>query len=173
MDTPFDHCQMCNTDLSDKRYLVEKAIRNYQSLNSSEVIFEYAMCLECAGKMRMELSEESRNRIEQYFRSNINLSNLEDRIGLSNEGRIEELVSKCIVKDTRISETHEYSIYALCEGGEMIVGELPYALSGECMDEMTKLLSAKSLEILDDFIGNHFTGPPEVMEILKRRPILI
>ncbi len=173
VNTPFDTCQMCHADLSTKRYLVEKAIRNYPSLNSSEVIFEYAMCLECAGKMRMELSEESRNRIEQYFRSNINPSNLRDRIDLGNTGHIEGLVSKCIVKDTQINNTQEYSIYALCEGEEIIVGELPYALSGECMDEMTELLSAKSLDILDDFIGNHFTGPPEVMEILKRRPILI
>ena len=171
--TPFDSCQMCSCSLDNKRYLIEKAIRNYASLNTSEVIFEYAMCLECAGKMRMELSTESRSNIEKYFLNNVNQSEFQNRMGNTSTDDVNKLVSKCIVKNTDINDAREYSIYALCEGNQIVLGELPYALSGECMDEMTELLSAKSLDILDDFIGNHFSGPPEVMDILKRRPLLV
>jgi hypothetical protein len=60
---PFRTCMMCNQSLAEKQYMVEKAIKNYPSLGTKEIIFEYAMCLECAGKMHLELSEESRTRI--------------------------------------------------------------------------------------------------------------
>lgn len=61
----------------------------------------------------------------------------------------------------------------MCNGANMTINQFPYALSGEVQDEIMQLLSAKSLGILDDFIGNHFTGPPEIREILKRRPVFI
>jgi hypothetical protein len=49
----------------------------------------------------------------------------------------------------------------------------PYAISGTAMEEVNELISEKTRDILDDFIGQHFSGPPEVAEILKRRPVLV
>ncbi len=166
---PFANCLMCNQSLKKIQYVVEKAIRNYPDLGTSEIIFEYAMCIACAGKMHMELSEESRSRIEAYMTDHLKRKQLRSKEGVD----FNSSLTKCLVKETDISQSAEYSIYALCSGPEMVVGELPYALSGEVQDEVMQLLSAKSLDILDDFIGNHFTGPPEVMEILKRRPVFI
>lgn len=165
---PFEQCLMCNQSLKDKKYVVEKAIRNYPSLGTSEVIFEYAMCLPCATKMHMELSEESRARIEAYMMEHL-MNNSRSKTHRS----LDDSLSKCMVKETDISQSSEYSIYALCDGADMVINELPYAISGEVQDEIMQLLSAKSLDILDDFLGQHFSGPPEVMDILRRRPVLI
>lgn len=165
---PFKNCLMCSQSLIQRQYVVEKAIKNYPTLGTSEVIFEYAMCLSCASKMHMELSEESRERIEAYM-----ASHLKNKTKNQEKKDITASLSQCMVKETDLSQSSEYSIYALCNGSEMVVSELPYALSGEVQDEIMQLLSAKSLDIMDDFIGNHFTGPPEVMEILKRRPVFI
>jgi hypothetical protein len=167
---PFSECLMCHQSLVSIQYIVEKAIKNYPSIGTKEIIFEYAMCLTCAGKMNMELSEESRGRIEAYMADH--LKNRTRNRG-DNPININDVLSHCIVKETEVSNSTEYSIYALCDGSEIVVNELPYALSGEVQDEIMQLLSAKSLDILDDFIGNHFTGPPEIKEILRRRPVLI
>lgn len=167
---PFAECLMCHESLSNKQYVVEKAIKNYRSLGTTEIIFEYAMCLPCAGKMHMELSEESRTRIQAYLADHINKKSR--KLNRDNFN-IEETISHCMVKESAVSEATEYSIYALCNGSEIIVNEFPYAISGEVQEEIMQLLSAKTLDILDDFIGNHFSGPPEVMEILKRRPVFI
>lgn len=165
---PFKSCLMCNQSLDQLQYVVEKAIKNYPTLGTSEIIFEYAMCLTCAAKMHMELSEESRGRIEAYMAQHLKNKTKEREIK-----DVKTSLTKCMVRETDLSQSSEYSIYALCNGAEMVVSDLPYALSGEVQDEIMQLLSAKSLDIMDDFIGNHFTGPPEVMEILKRRPVFI
>lgn len=171
----FQSCLMCSRELikSGADYLIEKAVRNYPEVGHTEVIFEYAMCFECALKMRGELSEESRSRIDQYFAENAKHKARRSRLESSERNHVSRWLSHCLVKDTPVKGSREYSIYAHCRGNQMIYSELPYALSGEVMEEVMQLLSNKSLDILDDFMGQHFSGPPEVREILKRRPILI
>jgi hypothetical protein len=172
---PFTECLMCRQPLDDQDngYLIEKAIRNYPSLGGREIIFEYAMCLSCAMKMRTELSEESRSRIDRYFLTNLNLSERKKELAENESPNVDQWISTCIIKGTPVTTSSEYSIYAHCMGNQLLYSDLPYALSGEAMDEVMQLLSNKSLDLLDDFVGNHFGGPPEVMEILKRRPVLI
>ncbi|HPI80759.1 MAG TPA: hypothetical protein PLM35_09535 [Cyclobacteriaceae bacterium] len=167
---PFQTCMMCGQSLSGRQYVVEKSIKNYPSLGTRETIFEYAMCLGCAEKMNRELSEESRHRIENYMKAH-----LQGKARMPREGRpdVKTLLGRCLVNETDVNQSAEYSIYAMCNGADMTINEFPYALSGEAQDEIMQLLSAKSLGILDDFIGNHFTGPPEVRELLKRRPVFI
>lgn len=164
---PFSYCMMCDCALKDKQYLVEKAIRNYKALGTREVIFEFAMCLPCAGKMHFELSEESRGRVAAFMSNHI------VRKDYFSTEDVDRSILNCAVNGSAVEEVGEYSVYALCNGSEITLGEFPYALSGEAQDEIMKLLSAKSLEILDDFIGKHFSGPPEVIELLKKRPILV
>ena len=36
---PFRTCMMCNQSLAEKQYMVEKAIKNYPSLGTKEIIF--------------------------------------------------------------------------------------------------------------------------------------
>lgn len=169
--TPFDRCALCQCALDEKHYVVEKVIRNYVSLNTQEVIFEYAMCLACAENMRMELSEESRQKVEAYFSAHVDLVKRNDRIKQLQGQPLGQWISRCLIKDQMVQQSTSYSIYALCKGHELIPSDLPYAICEEAQDEIMQLLSAKSLEILDDFMGRHFSGPPEVAEILKRRPV--
>lgn len=171
----FQSCLICHRDLvkSGSDYLIEKAVRNYPEVGHTEVIFEYAMCFECAMNMRDELSEESRFRIDQYFAENMNREARRNRLESNERNHVSRWLSHCLVKNTPVKVSREYSLYAHCRGNQMIYSELPYALSGEVLDEVMQLLSNKSLDILDDFLGKHFGGPPEVREILKRRPILV
>jgi hypothetical protein len=78
-----------------------------------------------------------------------------------------------MVSGETINESKEYSLYAHAFGKKLVYDLFPYAVSGEVMEEVNDLISEKTREILDDFIGRHFSGPPEVAEILKRRPVLV
>jgi hypothetical protein len=167
-------CIMCNQNLHSpaQDYLIEKSLRVYPDLKKTEVIFEYAMCLRCAQAMHNELSTESKQRIEAYFAKHVNP---EHRQNLLSPKRlpVRQWISHCLVKQTPIKKSLEYSVYAHAYGKKLVYDFFPYAISGAVMEEVNELLSAHSRQILDDFIGKHFTGPPEIAELLKRRPVLV
>jgi hypothetical protein len=167
-------CIMCNQNLlaPPQDYLLEKAFRIYPEYKKTEVIFEYAMCLTCAHAMHNELSEESRQRIEAYFAERLQLSS-RDELLKPKRASFKNWVGNCLVKGTSLKQSNEYVLYGHAHGRQLVYDFFPYALSGEAMEEISELLSEKTREVLDDFIGKHFSGPPEIAEILKRRPVLI
>ena len=76
-DRPFDRCIECNKFLlnEDTEYLIEKAIRNYQGFQAKDVIFDYAICMDCAKVLRKQISVGSWQQIMTYFQKNLNVSN--------------------------------------------------------------------------------------------------
>jgi hypothetical protein len=59
------------------------------------------------------------------------------------------------------------------QGDKMLVGEFPYIISLEAMEELTELLSDETKDEFDDFKKNLLGGPPELEELLKGRPVLV
>jgi len=82
-------------------------------------------------------------------------------------------ISRCLIKDTPIRLSPEYQITAQCNGPYLLFTYMPFALSMAAMEEIGNLLSAKSRGEMDDFIGRHFSGPPEIAVLLKRRLALV
>lgn len=169
----FERCLVCDCYLLEAGtpYMIEKAIRQYAEMKVNEVIFEYAMCMTCATQMNGSLSEESRERINNYFTSNADLAARSLKLLQNRSRRIQPWINRCVIKDTPISKSQEYQIVAQCDGKHLLFSVMPFAISFEAMDEISNLLSEKSLGEIDDFMGRFFTGPPEVAEILKRRLI--
>ena len=169
-----DSCIMCNRSLLKpaQDYLIEKAFRMIPEYKKEEIIFEYAMCFACAEQMRNELSSESKQRIEDYFRHHIDF---EKRQALLHPKRLTfpNWIRECMVSGKSIKKSNEYSLYAHAFGKKLVYDLFPYSVSGAIMEEVNELISEKTREILDDFIGQHFSGPPEVAEILKKRPVLV
>lgn len=166
---PFENCLVCNCNLleEDTLYLVERAIKKYNALETSSVIFEYAMCMSCAMRMNEVLSEESKNKVEAYFAQHVNMH---QRIADNKEQYgtdVNKWVEHCMLKNTHESETEEYQLYGMFSGNTMLFTEMPYMLSGEAMDEITNLMSNKSLGDIDDFIDQFFGLPPEVRDAIK------
>jgi hypothetical protein len=172
---PFANCMVCDKFLLNNGtpYMIEKAVRQIPAMNVKEVLFEYAMCMDCVAMMNASLSVESRQRISAYFAERVNF--LKRGMGFLKNNRldIESWTENCLIKQTPIINTAEYQIVAECDGNNLAFSCAPFALSMEAMEEMTALLSEKSLGEIDDFTGKYFTGPPEVSAILKRRLVLI
>jgi len=175
---PFTHCLVCETDLMQETqpYSVERAIRHYPEMELTNVVFEYALCAKCTSDMENEISSETKMAIMTYFSEQFDYSsrpiwNTED--DEENEFDCSQWIDTCAVKGLPKTELFEYSLYARCIGDRIIPEVVPYMISGPAQDDLIELFSNKSLGFLDGFTDKHFTGPPELKELFKGRPILV
>lgn len=169
---PFDKCVMCERHLLEDgtQYLVEKAIKTYKGRDVKDTVFEYAICMDCRDQMHQKLSEESRIAINTYLNARIDpkqrLEDYEDK-------SIEDRISVCVVDKDEASEGGEYQIYAFCDGGDIILDVMPYMIRGEAMDKLLNLISSRTLDELNGFMKENFTGPPEFKEILDGPRVIL
>ncbi|OJJ15840.1 hypothetical protein BKI52_36590 [marine bacterium AO1-C] len=161
---PFERCISCDKYLLEDGtpYVIEKTIRNYKEHNVSDVIFEYAICMNCMANMRQAMSKESLEKMEQYFMSQVDP--LERQLQLLNNEtlNIEPWISHCMIKGTAREALDEYQICCQCDGKNIVFTIMPYMVGGQAMEEMAELLSAKSRGEIDDFMDNNFGLPPEL-----------
>lgn len=169
----FERCISCDTYLleSGTPYLIEKAVKKYPGYQATDVLFEYAMCMNCAAKMRQELSSESLQRIQQYFEQKVNFyDRLEDLEGCNDP---QQWLSHCIITGKPIHTLDEYQLLAYCEGKQLQFSGMPYMISGQAADEMTHLLSNKTIGEINRFIDENFGLPPELRKPIKDQPVLL
>lgn len=174
-DKPFTNCLVCQTDLlsGEVDYFIEKAIRNYKDHGVSDVVYEYAICIHCAQKMNQQMSEESMLSLQSYFsRQTSFLMKIQEHTFRREDKSEIDLPEECMITLKPKNELDEYMMYAQFRGDKMVKSTMPYLLSGQVMDEIAELLSNKTIDQLDDFMGEYFGGPPELEEIWKtRRPV--
>jgi len=171
---PFSTCINCDRHLLDDHveYVVEKAIRQYSSFNSKDVIFEYAICMDCALAIRNELSKESMQNIQQYLESTRMLSSRKQLIG-DNNWNVQDWLSHCAISGEAIEEQQEYQIYGHCRGRQLIFSGMPYMVGGKAAEEMAGLLSEKTRDELGRFMDDHFGLPPELKKIIQDKPFVM
>jgi len=174
---PFQKCLVCGIDLvkSGMPYFIEKAFRKYPGYKAFDITYEFAMCFKCAENLRKELSIESQERMKQYMESKIDFEKRRHSMsGLEPGKSLEPWLDHCLVSGEPLQDQNEYVLYGYFQGNNMMVSDFPYAIGPQAMDELTDLLSNKTLGEMDDFMGQYFTGPPEVNELFKpRRPVLL
>ena len=159
---PFKRCIECERKLDDDcEYIIEKAIKVYPGFSATDVIFDYAICLNCALNIRNSFSLESRQRIDEYFQENL------QRLKSTKKD-----FQRCLLTGLPINELSEYQIYAHCRGAFLSDQIEPYMISAQAQEEMMKLVSSKTNEILDGFFDKHFSPDPEIMNP-RPRPIMI
>lgn len=165
----FEHCLVCHENVleNEKDYFIEKIIRRIKSLNLTEVVFEYAICVACAQEMREKISQHSKIQMETFFLKNARLN---ERNSMALE--TQKTTEKCLFTGKTISDCDEFSVHAHCVGKEMILSLFPYAVSDEAMDTMSELLSAETMEELDRFKKTYFKGPPELLELLSPKRLI-
>lgn len=158
---PFEHCKQCSKNLHEPpaSYTIEKVYKRYPNTDQPQVLFEYAVCDDCAGDMRDEFSEESAMNLQSYF-----AQHLIGQEGLD-ERDIHERLNTCMIKSSSLEEEQEFAVVARGHGDQMLKSHYPFAISLTAMDELSELLSDKTRDLLDDFVERNFTGPPEFEEV--------
>lgn len=173
-EKPFEECLSCGTSLLEPevRYVIEKAVKRFPDLDTEEVIFEYAMCLNCAQSLRENLSKDSRERIDLYMRERM-LEVTRNFREYQEQGDPEASIKNCIITGKGIGSVMNYQLYAHCQGGKIIPDEGPFMISGQALEEIAELLSDKTRDELDDFINNNFGLPPEYADLIKGRDLVL
>ncbi|MFY0605494.1 MAG: hypothetical protein JXR10_02195 [Cyclobacteriaceae bacterium] len=161
-DGPFTHCIECEKYLLDgEDYMIEKACRQYPGFKATDVIFDCAICMECAMNMQKDISEESKQTMQSFLGNHFNSSR---RQALVRENRDDNaLIEECLVSGKKKSDCNEYQIFALCKGGVINPQFRPYMISGEALEQLTEMLSAKTKENLGGFFNKHFSPDPDLV----------
>lgn len=142
-------------------YVIEKAIRNYPGYQTTDVIFDYAICMECVRKMHQELSRESMITVQKYFSENVDLQAWRKRV--QEAPNVHHLTRTCLVKNTSAEDSTEFQIYAHCVGNKLNMQNPPYMISGEALAEIVEVLSKKTRDELDGFFNRHFAPAPGLL----------
>ncbi len=171
---PFEKCINCECSLLDPNvhYIVQKTIRRYEGYQANDVIVEFAICLQCAEEMRMEMSQESMQNIQNYFEGNTDLLRRRQELFDKNQTDPNAWVEECLVSGCNVNQTTEYQIAAHCSGNQLHLGLMPYMISGPVMAEISDLISQKTQDELDRFSDEHFGLPPEWRQSLSRTLVL-
>ena len=170
----FERCIMCDQNLleSGEHYMIEKAIKSYPDYSAKDVIFEYAICVSCAMKMRNELSSETLSRIDQYMAKNIDLSSRK-YLREQEDVNIENWLGNCLITGQSKDELEEYQLYAHCFGDKMVCADMPYMISGQVLYEVGELLSKQSRDELDGFKDEYFGLPPELKDLIGPKDVML
>lgn len=167
-EAPFRKCIECERELDgDCEYVIEKAVKNYPDFTASDVIFDYAICMECAVKINQELSKESMANIQAFFSNRLDINSRAKLIAEA-KGDINQLIGRCMISNEPKNSSTEYQIFAHCIGNKINMKNPPYMISGEVLAELAELLSEKTRGDLDGFFNKHFSPDPSLMEPTPR-----
>lgn len=172
---PFSYCISCEKYLLAEgvHYVIEKAVKQYQQFDTTDTIFEYAMCLECYDAIQESFSETSKNNIENYFRTNVDLLERRNQLLEDGELRIDRWISNCVVKGTSMRELTEFQIVCQCAGSDLLFTYLPFMIGNEAMDEVVQLLSTQTLGEIDGLYDNFFGLSPDLKSLLTDPRLLV
>jgi len=171
--TFFDRCIECDTYLLDKEipYFIEKAIKKYPGMRGYDVIVEYAICINCADKIRQRMSTKSMMKLTEYMHRNVDPARRTALISAEPDNPL-AWTDECLIKGLKKDELMEYQLYAQCLYDRLLLPDMPYMISHVAIGEMADLLSAQTLGEMDDFIGKHF-GPPSEVATGPRNLVLV
>ena len=153
-------------------YVIEKAFKRHANFEVEDVVFEYAMCESCAMQMSGAMSEESMEKVSNYFHTHVDFG-ARSRYLLSEDPiELSHWVGGCVVKGTPREELSEYQVLGQFVGEKLIFNVFPYLIGGEAMKELSMLLSKETLGEIDGFMDN-FGLPPELKDLWKDKPIMV
>lgn len=168
----FTHCSACNKELieSNALYMIEKAYSKNIQTNKIELVFEYAICVDCIQEVHSQISEESKKNMESYFSVAEAIEHRNRELTKYELYETDIWLQNCIVTNESIDNLDEYQIYAMCQGGKMPFYFTPYMVSGKAVDKVVDLLSNETLDVLNGF-WDKLDNPVRGEKIPKRRPV--
>ena len=143
-----------------------------QSYVAEECVFELAMCIDCREKMNEQLSEKSRVAMFDFLHDHADMESREAELG--NDSGTDAYIETCITCGKPRSESGSYTLGAMFTGEYLIKGPFPMLICDDCEAKMAETISDETRKVWDQFIGEHFPGPPsEVTLPTGHKPVLI
>ncbi len=139
---PFERCIECGCSLLEDGaplYSIEKVMK------AGETILEFAMCMGCAKSTSREISEESRERIDEFLSGARIVST--------------GLVECSFCGELQDEEEGEFERFTLARYGSMIGPG--HVVCHRCQSALEGLLSVETRRSMDEFVEKNFPGVPE------------
>ena len=161
---PIAHCSMCGKLLlsANEPYLIEKAFKKNLKTKNDDLVFEYALCLNCQQNALLELSKESRANIKMYFDLYVDFEKRQKVLANQENFKFTNCIKDCIITNKPIKEYGEYQIGGYFYDDQMLLASPPYAIGEKAMDEIQEVISKKTRDFLDGFKDKVI--PPEVRD---------
>jgi uncharacterized protein with PIN domain len=168
-DRPFSRCQDCGNDLDacEEGHLIQKVI------SGGETILEIALCVPCHEILMQSYSQESRERIWNYYLDHGNIGERLRKFFPIPVGNPEPWINHCITCNATRSYSHEYVIAAQVINGQLLYGETPLMICLGCMEKIVELLSEQSRETYDRWLDRVAPGSPESVSPKPRPRIFV
>lgn len=169
----FSNCLVCELPLLETGvpYFIEKSFKRVNH-NIEHVLYEYAVCAACAHDMNDKISDHSKQSIVHYYNS----CNKEEPS--LRQQKLDQYprywLTHCILKGTPNVELSEFNISGVFINDKMLLSaEFPSLVSMQAMEEIMEVLSSETKDEFDRFKREHIDGPPELMELLENKPVLM
>ncbi len=157
---PFHECLICNRYLlmEGTQYLIEKAFRGL------EIVFEYAICTRCFSEVAAGFSEDSRQKVDEYYADRVDLVGRRRFLMQRYPLNLEEWISQCLVTGLPRQTYTEYNVVVECDGNNLLFAYSPFLISGDALEEIYDLLSEHTRAELGGFMEHYLGLPPEAVE---------
>ncbi|MBN2009168.1 hypothetical protein JW960_07465 [candidate division KSB1 bacterium] len=153
-------------------YYIEKVIKQYKKLNTYDVIYEYAICASCCNKLASQYSQTSLENIQNYFLNHTDFLVRRHELLAYENIDINQWIDNCVIRGTSIHDLEEYQMACHCFGDKMVLDIFPFIIGGEALEEIVKLLSNQTLDIISDFKRNKLLSPTEPYPVNTDYPLL-
>jgi len=172
---PFENCLVCNKYLLKEgiSYMVEKVLKTYKDYDFYSTVYEYAICSDCHLKMQDQISEESKMNLQSYYSKTLNQKAAEPIFINPHEFNLNEWLSKCFFKGSSIKEMKEYQVVAQFEGAKMVLNMPPLVIGQEALNEMSALLSEKTIDEMNGFRDKFLGPPPDIEELIYGKRLIL
>jgi hypothetical protein len=172
---PFEYCQVCQKFLLDEgtSYVVEKAMKNYTNHDFYSTIFEYAICLECHTNIQQGMSVESIQNLQRYYTDIIAAKGNQAIVINLDDFNLDSWLSKCFFTGDAVKEMDEYQVVAQFNGSKMVMNMPPLLIGESAIEEMSHLLSDKTIDEMNGF-KQQFLGPdPQLEEYIFGKKLIL
>jgi uncharacterized protein with PIN domain len=147
---PFTRCVDCDTELyeSGANYMIQK------SMHRGEVIFEFALCMECHENLVRGFSKETTQRLMAHFEK---------------FGNELPTMNACIDCGKPRLDLSSYNIAANCLGPFF---ESAFLICNDCQEHIQPLISEKTRRSRDGWVGRNFPCAPESRDLVPDSPLM-
>ncbi len=166
---PFEKCFDCQSRLEDctDGYTIQKAF------SKGETIIEIAVCHSCQEKLQSEYSTKSREDLWNFFLDRSDIPGRLEKFSPIPVGQIRPWINRCLTCEALLANTDEYTVAVQCLGDQIIYGESPFMVCGECIDSLFELLSEQTKGIYNEWLDRCLPMAPAQPEDAPRRKIMI
>lgn len=152
----FTHCKVCQKELKDAIFFVEKAYQKNLNGKGFFVLFEFAICHKCRDEMAENISKESLMRMQKYMLSH--RTDIEKNL-------LQKGINYCSIYGDKLTSDDAYHRMGIIQNNKLM--SPPISMGYKAIEEYQELLSDQTKGFIDDFYNRYIDIPPSLARLFN------